>query len=133
MNSRVAVYFSHFSSVKKSKCIIIKSFNTRNFSLLRDSSLTSINKNVNASHYFVCLNKNCKRYESTSNEPIMISGGTLSDSIFFKISDSQAVSYVQKSLLAVHDTTGLPWWATIALSTLILRGFITFPLAVYQV
>jgi len=32
----------------------------------------------------------------------------------------------------VHDYSGLPWWATIILSTVVLRTGITLPLAVYQ-
>lgn len=32
----------------------------------------------------------------------------------------------------MHYSTGLPWWASIALSTVALRGIVTLPLAVYS-
>lgn len=35
-------------------------------------------------------------------------------------------------LTYIHTLTGLPWWASVALSTVLLRSFITLPLAVYS-
>jgi mitochondrial inner membrane protein COX18 len=52
--------------------------------------------------------------------------------IFQTISNSTPVEYIQHGLLQLHDTTGLPWWATIVLSTVMLRTCITMPLAIYQ-
>ena len=40
--------------------------------------------------------------------------------------------YTIKLLDSLHDLTGLPWWFTIAVSTICLRGLITVPLAVYS-
>lgn len=51
---------------------------------------------------------------------------------YSSISNSSLVGLMQDGLLTIHDTTGLPWWATIICSTALLRGFITFPLSVYQ-
>lgn len=53
--------------------------------------------------------------------------------IWSALSNSTPVAYLQNGLIYLHDTTGLPWWATIILSTFILRSFITLPFAVYQV
>lgn len=52
--------------------------------------------------------------------------------IWKSISDSTPVHYMQEGLISVHDLTGLPWWATIILSTFALRTLITLPLTVYQ-
>ncbi|KAK5640170.1 hypothetical protein RI129_010981 [Pyrocoelia pectoralis] len=52
--------------------------------------------------------------------------------IFRIISESTPVEYLQKFVINVHDTTGLPWWATIVCTTVFLRSTITVPLALYQ-
>lgn len=48
------------------------------------------------------------------------------------ISDSTPVAYMQEGLTLAHDITGLPWWASIILSTIVLRSVVTLPLTVYQ-
>ena len=45
--------------------------------------------------------------------------------------DFLPIKCAQQVLETVHDTTGLPWWASIMLSTFIMRTLVTFPLAVY--
>lgn len=52
--------------------------------------------------------------------------------IYTSISNSTPVAEFQEGLIKLHDTTGLPWWATIILSTILLRSVITLPLTVYQ-
>lgn len=52
--------------------------------------------------------------------------------IFKSLSESVPVSYAQDFLLNVHSSTGLPWWASIILSTIVLRSCVTVPLAIYQ-
>ncbi|XP_030751424.1 cytochrome c oxidase assembly protein COX18, mitochondrial [Sitophilus oryzae] len=52
--------------------------------------------------------------------------------IFKLLSESPPVEYCQKFLLSIHDITGLPWWASIICSTVLVRTTITLPLAVYQ-
>ncbi|XP_018564114.1 mitochondrial inner membrane protein COX18 [Anoplophora glabripennis] len=52
--------------------------------------------------------------------------------IFKTLSESTPVEYAQKFLLTVHDTTGLPWWASVVCSTILLRTCVTLPLAIYQ-
>lgn len=52
--------------------------------------------------------------------------------IFKSISESTAVSYVQNFIVDVHSITGLPWWASIMFTTILLRTCITFPLAIHQ-
>lgn len=53
-------------------------------------------------------------------------------SIYTSISNSTPVAAFQEGLVQLHDTTGLPWWATIIVSTILLRSVITLPLTVYQ-
>ncbi|KAI8436892.1 hypothetical protein MSG28_010330 [Choristoneura fumiferana] len=50
---------------------------------------------------------------------------------YASISNSSLVHLMQDGLLYVHDTTGLPWWATIITSTVLLRSFMTLPLTIY--
>lgn len=52
--------------------------------------------------------------------------------IYSEISNSTCVHLCQQNLICVHDYTGMPWWATIILTTFVLRTIITFPLAVYS-
>lgn len=37
------------------------------------------------------------------------------------IADSDVVLFMQKSIIYLHDTTGLPWWATFCLLPVILK------------
>lgn len=52
--------------------------------------------------------------------------------IFKGISESIPVSYCQDFIVKVHAITGLPWWASIIFTTIVLRSSITLPLAIYQ-
>lgn len=52
--------------------------------------------------------------------------------IWQTLSNSTPVAVVQDALVMIHDKTGLPWWASIALSTVLLRSAVTLPLTVYQ-
>ncbi|XP_078659516.1 cytochrome c oxidase assembly protein COX18, mitochondrial-like isoform X1 [Branchiostoma floridae x Branchiostoma belcheri] len=46
--------------------------------------------------------------------------------------DSPPVQAAMTLLQSAHLQTGLPWWATIVMTTAVLRLGLTFPLAVYQ-
>uniref|UniRef100_A0A182RRV0 Membrane insertase YidC/Oxa/ALB C-terminal domain-containing protein n=1 Tax=Anopheles funestus TaxID=62324 RepID=A0A182RRV0_ANOFN len=52
--------------------------------------------------------------------------------IWQSLSHSAPVAYMQHGIINLHDLTGLPWWATIILTTVSLRTLVTLPLAVYQ-
>ncbi|XP_050301264.1 cytochrome c oxidase assembly protein COX18, mitochondrial isoform X2 [Anthonomus grandis grandis] len=52
--------------------------------------------------------------------------------IFKTLSESTPVEYCQDFLVNFHAYTGLPWWATIILSTILIRSVVTVPLAIYQ-
>lgn len=52
--------------------------------------------------------------------------------IWKSVSDSTPVAYLQEGIVSVHDVSGLPWWATIILTTVVLRTAVTLPLTVYQ-
>lgn len=53
-------------------------------------------------------------------------------SLWTSISQSTPVAYVQQGLINIHDLTGLPWWASVILSTVLMRSLVTLPLAIYQ-
>ncbi|XP_058827803.1 cytochrome c oxidase assembly protein COX18, mitochondrial [Topomyia yanbarensis] len=48
------------------------------------------------------------------------------------VSCSTPVAYMQQGLIAMHDLSGLPWWASIIVSTVLVRSIVTLPLAIYQ-
>ncbi|XP_053683423.1 cytochrome c oxidase assembly protein COX18, mitochondrial [Sabethes cyaneus] len=48
------------------------------------------------------------------------------------LSNSTPVEYVQQGLVSLHDYSGLPWWASIVVSTILVRSAVTLPLAIYQ-
>jgi len=52
--------------------------------------------------------------------------------IFQSLADSSAVQYSQLLLENIHTVTGLPWWASLCLSTVLVRTAVTFPLSIYQ-
>ncbi|KAG5889443.1 hypothetical protein JTB14_032776 [Gonioctena quinquepunctata] len=52
--------------------------------------------------------------------------------VFKWLSESTPVEYIQKLLITIHDTSGLPWWATIICTTVLMRTCVTVPLALYQ-
>ncbi|XP_036347007.1 cytochrome c oxidase assembly protein COX18, mitochondrial-like [Rhagoletis pomonella] len=52
--------------------------------------------------------------------------------IWLTLSQSAPVGCMQEALTAIHDYSGLPWWASIVMSTMLFRTIITLPLAIYQ-
>ncbi|ALC44002.1 CG4942, partial [Drosophila busckii] len=48
------------------------------------------------------------------------------------LSNSTPVAYMQDALIQIHDYTGLPWWASIVMSTFMFRAVVTLPLTIYQ-
>ncbi|XP_065345864.1 cytochrome c oxidase assembly protein COX18, mitochondrial-like isoform X1 [Cloeon dipterum] len=51
---------------------------------------------------------------------------------FQSLADSYPVQQTQSLLESIHEVSGLPWWASIGLTTVLLRTTITLPLTVYQ-
>lgn len=54
------------------------------------------------------------------------------EGIYSGISNSYPVHVIQDGLLYFHDTSGLPWWATVVTSTIVIRSLMTLPLTVYS-
>ncbi|XP_036407662.1 cytochrome c oxidase assembly protein COX18, mitochondrial, partial [Megalops cyprinoides] len=48
------------------------------------------------------------------------------------VADSTPVHLTEQLLVAVQQTTGMPWWASVVCTTLALRTAITLPLGAYQ-
>lgn len=86
--------------------------------------------------YRLCFNLyrrfNCVQSRSFSLQSVIDSVARSQSGFFKTLSESTPVEYCQKFLINVHDVTGLPWWASIICSTVMLRSSITLPLAVYQ-
>ncbi|XP_066990367.1 cytochrome c oxidase assembly protein COX18, mitochondrial [Macrobrachium rosenbergii] len=51
---------------------------------------------------------------------------------FQSLAESRFVEGLMGGLQVIHDSLHVPWWSSIIISTIILRGLLTFPLAVYQ-
>lgn len=52
--------------------------------------------------------------------------------LWMTLSASKAVATLQEATVQLHEISGMPWWSTIIVSTIILRTCVTFPLALYQ-
>ncbi|XP_063776167.1 cytochrome c oxidase assembly protein COX18, mitochondrial [Pseudophryne corroboree] len=52
--------------------------------------------------------------------------------VYAKLADSAPVHLAENVLISVQEATGLPWWANIVCSTILLRTAVTLPLSVYQ-
>lgn len=52
--------------------------------------------------------------------------------LWVSMSNSTPVAYCQQALVELHDFSGLPWWASVVLSTVLMRTVVTLPLAIYQ-
>lgn len=63
---------------------------------------------------------------------ILSSYGEFIQKVVLDIESSKTIQFVQNSLIELHDFTGLPWWANIALTTFAFRTLITLPLSIYQ-
>lgn len=73
----------------------------------------------------------CNQVRFNSTAPPVETIGFLAN-IWQSISNSTPVTYVQQSLVDIHDFTGLPWWSSIVISTILFRSVVTLPLTVYQ-
>lgn len=51
---------------------------------------------------------------------------------FRALAESRLVESLMGGLQGIHDSLNLPWWGAIIVSTILMRGVLTFPLAVYQ-
>lgn len=81
---------------------------TYNFNCFRKQTLINDSQRVN-----------CYRYLSAA-------------SVYESLSSSTVVSYFQDHIVQFHDVSGMPWWGTIIVSTILLRTMITLPLTIYQ-
>lgn len=101
--------------VRISAVCFLRNNNERNNTL----NLTSYNPNITFKNNF--------SLQSTIESIIKTQAG-----IIKSISESTPVSYVQEFVVDIHSYTGLPWWASIIFTTVLLRTCITFPFAIHQ-
>ncbi|KAL4149489.1 hypothetical protein QTP88_003430 [Uroleucon formosanum] len=67
-----------------------------------------------------------------SNRSVTSDSSVTFPSWFMGLSNSAPVAYAQQFLISFHEFTGTPWWASIMLSAVALRLFITLPLTAFQ-
>lgn len=110
-------------------------FLSRNYIALSQNKITNLNSNT------IGVRNNETKTKIFEINPILCTQHQKSFSSFNEtitnfwqgVSNSTPVAYFQDGLIKIHDFTGLPWWATIVISTFLFRTTIIFPLAVYQV
>lgn len=76
----------------------------------------------------IIINSNYQAYPSNHRQQRR----NFTQDLWMSLSQSKAVATFQEVTIQLHDTSGLPWWATIMLSTILLRSCITLPLSLYQ-
>jgi membrane protein insertase Oxa1/YidC/SpoIIIJ len=93
--------------------------------LLRTVAILPRRINFQSALPFVGCHHDQQHKRFVANQPAQSQGFIQS------IADSSAVAQVQKMLETIHEVSGLPWWATICVSTIMFRTAITLPLSVY--
>ncbi|KAK8730818.1 hypothetical protein OTU49_007949 [Cherax quadricarinatus] len=87
-------------------------------------------------HSFLLTSLQCSPINSVSNRHFSFSwldSLAVSQAGWFQsLSKSRLVEGLMTSLQGIHDNLHIPWWAAILLSTVLMRGVLTFPIAVYQ-
>jgi mitochondrial inner membrane protein COX18 len=94
--------------------------------LLRTAAILPRRANFQSALPFIGCHHGQQHKRSVASQPAQSQGFIQS------IADSSAVSQVQNMLETIHEVSGLPWWATICVSTIVFRTAITLPLSVYQ-
>nr|XP_003705007.2 PREDICTED: mitochondrial inner membrane protein COX18 [Megachile rotundata] len=74
---------------------------------------------------------NIRQYSSSSPE-ILNQTAVYSNGVWQFFSESLPVEYLTQALKILQSETGLPWWATIILTTIMLRVFINLPLTIHD-
>ncbi|XP_029035769.2 cytochrome c oxidase assembly protein COX18, mitochondrial [Osmia bicornis bicornis] len=75
---------------------------------------------------------NSVRHYSNTAPAIINQTMTYNNGIWKAISESFPVECLTNVLKIMHDQTGLPWWATIVVTTIIMRMFINLPLTIHD-
>ncbi|XP_076766415.1 cytochrome c oxidase assembly protein COX18, mitochondrial [Xylocopa sonorina] len=96
-------------------------------SLLSNNDTMLINR-ITSSHYPTIVN-NVRQY-SDSAPAIVKNTITYNGGIFQTISESLPVEWATEILRLMHYQTGLPWWASIILTTVITRTLIHLPFTI---
>ncbi|CAG8624961.1 3686_t:CDS:2 [Rhizophagus irregularis] len=72
---------------------------------------------------------------SNTNEIVDFSYPSIADTLPENLPTNDVnsiISFNQSILEFIHNSTVLPWWATILISTILLRTFLTLPIAIIQ-
>ncbi|XP_076239102.1 cytochrome c oxidase assembly protein COX18, mitochondrial [Calliopsis andreniformis] len=82
------------------------------------------------SHYSPIING--IKHNSTSTNAVLNQAIAYNNGIVRSIAESLPVECIMDVFRMMHSTVGLPWWATIVLTTVLLRTFIMLPLTIHQ-
>lgn len=120
-------YFKFAASIN-TKALFI---NTKNFSVL--SSSAQLGKWDIGNANIPKKRKLLSPYNYCNKRHLSLDGVVKwQQDLYSGISNSKIVHFMQDGLLEFHDITGMPWWATIVTSTILVRALMTLPLTVYQ-
>ncbi|XP_053979805.1 cytochrome c oxidase assembly protein COX18, mitochondrial isoform X1 [Hylaeus volcanicus] len=75
---------------------------------------------------------NAIRQFSSSTPSVVDQAIVYNNGIIRSISESFPIECIMDALRAIHHSTGLPWWLTIILTTVLSRTCITLPLTIHQ-
>ena len=107
--------------------MLSKTCQLRNYSIVSRCQYPLASYNLNDKNF---LSKNNHRNGSL----LIIPERHISQETYVKYFSPEfgPIGSAQSVLEAVHTSTGLPWWATIALTAVALRTVVTLPLATYS-
>ena len=82
----------------------------------------------------IAISKTCsfKRGYSSDTEYGKFSDPGKLELFYEWFTDTSWIQCVEKSLITAHDFTSLPWWASIILSTVVLRSLVMTPMFILQ-
>lgn len=87
---------------------------------------------LNKTHINPALSESSERLYSSNVSSKTAANTDMISNLYEHVSTSSPVLQMQQYLIQIHDYTGLPWWASIILSTVIFRSVVTLPLTIYQ-
>ena len=119
----------HYKNEHKSSCLHFSSLSRK--ILYPSQPLLYVNFQRTMASEATVVNNTSESVTSGAAESTVESG--LFTEFLDAFSQNLLVKHSEEVLLDIHELTGLPWWASLALSAFLVRIGATLPLAVYQV
>ncbi|XP_068089506.1 cytochrome c oxidase assembly protein COX18, mitochondrial isoform X2 [Hyperolius riggenbachi] len=98
-------------------------------SMYKSCSLYGMNLNPALHLHLITPTRNVTAATFVAASAGQVSGG---HGVYATLADSAPVHLAESMLMSIQEATGLPWWANILCTTIVLRTAVTLPLAIYQ-